>query len=156
MDSLQQACTLEAELALLLRISDKYGKSGAQVLFSMGALEHISSCKAINFLVTTMCSFILLIMANPLLTFANQQGSLRRVDTKLRRDVAVDFDRQRLIITPVLRLVFSLTSLIDASEFLEVSFHVFSSGFLLYFGMWVRYRYWLLLFLYFQKRFLIF
>ncbi|EXC04145.1 hypothetical protein L484_006623 [Morus notabilis] len=93
----QQACTLEAELALLLRISHKYGKSGAQVLFSVGALEHISSCKAINFL-----------------------GSLRRVDTKLRRDVAVDFDRQRLIITPVLRLVFSLTSLIDASEFLEV------------------------------------
>ncbi|PON88994.1 Nucleoporin [Trema orientale] len=97
LDSLQRACTLEAELALILRISHKYGKSGAQVLFSMGALEHIASCKAVNFL-----------------------GSLRRVDTKLRKDAAVDFDGQRMIITPVLRLVFSLTSLIDTSEFLEV------------------------------------
>lgn len=55
MDSLQRACTLEAELALLLRISHKYGKSGAQVLFSMGALEHIASCKAINYVVSSMC-----------------------------------------------------------------------------------------------------
>ncbi|KAG2398953.1 Nuclear pore complex protein [Vigna angularis] len=31
LDSLQRACTFEAELALLLRISHKYGKSGAQV-----------------------------------------------------------------------------------------------------------------------------
>ncbi|XWS17148.1 hypothetical protein CRYUN_Cryun33cG0043500 [Craigia yunnanensis] len=97
LDSLQRACTLEAELALLLRISHKYGKSGAQVLFSMGALEHIASCKAVNL-----------------------QGSLRRVDKKLRRDVAVDIDKQRMIVTPMLRLVFSLTSLIDTSEFFEV------------------------------------
>jgi len=48
LDSLQRACTFEAELALLLRISHKYGKSGAQVLFSMGILEHFSSGKAIN------------------------------------------------------------------------------------------------------------
>lgn len=95
--SLQRACVLEAELALLLRISHKYGKSGAQVLYSMGALEHIASCRAINF-----------------------QGSLRRIDTKLQRHVALDFDKQRMIITPMLRLVFSLTSLVDTSEFFEV------------------------------------
>ncbi|XVE54418.1 hypothetical protein DITRI_Ditri03aG0079600 [Diplodiscus trichospermus] len=97
LDSLQRACTLEAELALLLRISHKYGKSGAQVLFSMGALEHIASCREVNL-----------------------QGSLRRVDKNLRRDVAVDIDKQRMIVTPMLRLVFSLTSLIDTSEFFEV------------------------------------
>ncbi|XVF34671.1 hypothetical protein REPUB_Repub18cG0078900 [Reevesia pubescens] len=97
LDSMQRACTLEAELALLLRISHKYGKSGAQVLFSMDALEHIASCKAVNL-----------------------QGSLRRVDTKLRRDAAPDFDKQRMIITPMLRLVFSLTSLVNTSEFFEV------------------------------------
>ncbi|CAN4094284.1 unnamed protein product [Withania somnifera] len=48
LESMQRVCTLEAELALLLRISHKYGKSGAQVLFSMGAYEHISACKALN------------------------------------------------------------------------------------------------------------
>ncbi|KAJ0031919.1 hypothetical protein Pint_13023 [Pistacia integerrima] len=97
LDSLQQACTVEAELALLLRISHKYGKSGAQVLFSIGALEHFSSCRAVDL-----------------------QGSLRRVGTKLRRDVAKDIDRQRMIITPMLRLVFSFTSLVDTSDFFEV------------------------------------
>lgn len=48
LESQQRACTVEAELALLLRISHKYGKSGGQVLFSMGALEHIASCRAIS------------------------------------------------------------------------------------------------------------
>lgn len=97
LDSLQRACTLEAELALLLRISHKYGKSGAQVLYSMGALEHIASCRAISF-----------------------QGSLRRVDMKIQRHAALDFDKQRMIITPMLRLVFSLTSLVNTAEIFEV------------------------------------
>ncbi|XP_022752181.1 nuclear pore complex protein NUP205-like [Durio zibethinus] len=97
LDSLQRAFNLEAELALFLRISHRYGKSGARVLFSMGALEHIASCRAVNL-----------------------QGSLRRVDKKLIRDVAVDIDKQQMIVTPVLRLVFSLTSLVDTSEFFEV------------------------------------
>ncbi|OIV97223.1 hypothetical protein TanjilG_02931 [Lupinus angustifolius] len=48
LDSLQRACTFEAELALLLRISHKYEKSGAQVLFSMGILEHLSSGRIIS------------------------------------------------------------------------------------------------------------
>ncbi|KAI5441240.1 nuclear pore complex protein NUP205 isoform X1 [Lathyrus oleraceus] len=97
LDSLQRACTFEAELAVLLRISHKYGKSGAQVLFTMGILEHLSSGRS-----------------------SNSQGRLRWVDTRLRRDMAVDVDRQRMIITPVLRLVFSLTSLIDTSDFMEM------------------------------------
>lgn len=45
---MQRIYKLEGELALLLRISHKYGKSGAQVIFSMGALEHLSSCRALN------------------------------------------------------------------------------------------------------------
>ncbi|KAK9947570.1 hypothetical protein M0R45_003188 [Rubus argutus] len=96
-DSMQRAQTLEAELALLLRISHKYGKSGAQVIFSMGALEHIASCRAVNFF-----------------------GSLRWVDTKNQRDISVDVNKQRMIVTPILRLVFSLLSLVDTSEFYEV------------------------------------
>lgn len=99
LDSLQRVCTLEAELALLLRISHKYGKSGAQVLFSMDALEHIASCRAVNMQI---------------------KGSLRRVDAKFGRDLSVDVDKRRMIIAPILRLVFSLTSLIDASDFFEV------------------------------------
>lgn len=97
LDSLQRSYTLEADLALLLRISQKYGKSGAQVLFSMGALEHLASCRATHL-----------------------QGNLRRVDTKYRRDAAMHFDKQRMIVAPMLRLVFSLTSLVDKSEFFEV------------------------------------
>ncbi|CAK7343274.1 unnamed protein product [Dovyalis caffra] len=97
LDSLQRASTLEAELALLLRISYKYGKPGAQVLFSMGALEHLASCRAVSL-----------------------QGSLRRFDPKLHRDVSVDIDKQRMIVTPMLRFLFSLTSLIDTSDVFEV------------------------------------
>ncbi|GKA84110.1 nuclear pore complex protein NUP205 [Tanacetum coccineum] len=59
-DPLQRLCALEAELALLLRISHKYGKSGAQILFSMGAFEHIGSCMTQNMQI---------------------KGSLRRFDT---------------------------------------------------------------------------
>jgi nuclear pore complex protein Nup205 len=40
--------------------------------------------------------------------------------------MAVDVDRQRMIITPVLRLVFALTSLVDTSDYMEVAFIPFS------------------------------
>lgn len=93
LDSLQRVYTLEAELALLLRISHKYGKSGSQVLFSMGALGHLASCKV---------------------------GGFMRGDVKVSRDVSVDIDTNRLIIGPILRLVYSLISLVDTSEFFEV------------------------------------
>ncbi|KAL4195214.1 hypothetical protein AMTRI_Chr05g72240 [Amborella trichopoda] len=40
--------TLEAKLALLLRVGHNYKKQGSQVLLSMGILEHLTSCKALN------------------------------------------------------------------------------------------------------------
>ncbi|CAM8923419.1 unnamed protein product [Rhodiola kirilowii] len=97
LDLRQRACTIEAQLALLLRISHNYAKSGAQVLFSMGALEHIASCKAINI-----------------------QGTLRWGDTKMRRDMNVAADTKKMIVAPILRLVSSLTSLVETSDFFEV------------------------------------
>ncbi|KAL8128568.1 hypothetical protein V2J09_017723 [Rumex salicifolius] len=98
-ETLQRACTLQALLALLSRISHVYGKAGAQVLYSMGALEHLSSCKALNMHV---------------------KGSLRLTEMKFGRELATDSDRQSMIVGPVLRLVLSMTSLVDASDFFEV------------------------------------
>lgn len=124
MDSLQRVCTLEAELSLLLRICYRYGKSGAQVLFSMGALEHIASCRAVHMQIKVLfLPSISFLCFNPITHFALDfvQGSLRRVDAKFGRDLSVDVDKRRMIIAPILRLVFSLTSLIDASDFFEVS-----------------------------------
>ncbi|CAI9100148.1 OLC1v1037088C1 [Oldenlandia corymbosa var. corymbosa] len=99
LESMQRMYTLEAELALLLRISHKYGKSGAQVLFSMGALEHLSTCRALSIQI---------------------KGGLRRSNSKFGRDYSADVGEQRGVIAPILRLVFSLTSLVDTSDFFEV------------------------------------
>lgn len=49
------------------------------------------------------------------------QGSLRHVDSKLRRHVAVGINRQRTVLTPMLRFLFSLTSLVESSDIFEVS-----------------------------------
>lgn len=49
------------------------------------------------------------------------QGSLRRFENRIRRDAGADFDKQRTIIAPILRVVFSLTSLVGISDFFEVS-----------------------------------
>ncbi|GJT14683.1 nuclear pore complex protein NUP205 isoform X1, partial [Tanacetum coccineum] len=98
-DPLQRLCALEAELALLLRISHKYGKSGAQILFSMGAFEHIGSCMTQNMQI---------------------KGSLRRFDTNFGKDSFADIHRQRMVVSPSLRLVLSLSSLVETSEFFEV------------------------------------
>ncbi|XXG47855.1 hypothetical protein AAC387_Pa02g2424 [Persea americana] len=98
-DSLQRMCTLEAELALLLRIGHSYGKLGAQVLFSMGGLEHLASCKMVGLQI---------------------KGSFRLADAKVHKDVSVDIDKQRIINSPILRFVCCLTSLVDSSDFLEV------------------------------------
>lgn len=40
---------------------------------------------------------------------------------KLQTDTGYDVQKQRTIVTAVLRLVFSLTSLVETSEFFEVS-----------------------------------
>ncbi|XP_026656857.2 nuclear pore complex protein NUP205 isoform X1 [Phoenix dactylifera] len=99
LESLQCLCTLEAQISLLLRISHNYGKHGAQILLSMGALEHLASCRA---------------MSLP------TKASSRWAGSNIGRDRAGEADKQRLIVTPILRLVSSLTSLVDSSEFLEV------------------------------------
>lgn len=98
-EALQKTCTLEAELALMLRISHKYGKAGSQVLSSMGTLEHLASCKAL---------------------YMPLKGSLRRVETRFGREMPANLDKQQVIVAPVLRLVLSLISLVDASDFFEV------------------------------------
>lgn len=121
-DSLQRACTLEAELAFLSRISHKYGKFGAQLLFSMGALEHLGLCRAVNLQVIN-CTMLLNFFFRSYFNEVLYQGSLRWVDMKPHRDVAGNISKQRTIVTPILRLLFSLTSLVDTSEFFEVSIH---------------------------------
>ncbi|XP_011093564.1 nuclear pore complex protein NUP205 isoform X1 [Sesamum indicum] len=98
LDSMQRLCTLEATLSLLLRISHKYGKSGSEVLFSMGCLQHISSCRVLHL---------------------PMKGNFRHLDTRIGKN-SVDVDKQRMVVAPVLRFVFSLTSLVDTSEFFEV------------------------------------
>ncbi|KAJ6832491.1 nuclear pore complex protein NUP205 isoform X2 [Iris pallida] len=98
-ESLQRLYTLEAQLSLLLRISHNYNKHGSKILLSMGALEHLSSCRAID------------------IPF---KGIPRRVGPNASRDQAGEVDKQRILVTPVLRLVSSLTSMVDASDFLEV------------------------------------
>lgn len=97
--SSQRGFTLEAELAMLLRISHSYGKPGAQVLFSMGAIEHLTSCKMMGL---------------------QLKGGFNRAEAKGGRDVAMEIQKQRCAICSILRLVFSLTCLVDTSEFFEV------------------------------------
>ncbi|CAA0815850.1 Nuclear pore complex protein NUP205 [Striga hermonthica] len=97
-DSRQRLCTLEAELSLLLRISHKYGKSGSQLLFSMGCLQHVASCRALHLPI---------------------KGNFRRTDTRISKN-SVDTDKQRVVVAPTLRFFFSLTALVDSSEFFEV------------------------------------
>ncbi|KAI3919731.1 hypothetical protein MKX01_000172 [Papaver californicum] len=97
--SSQRGFTLEAELAMLLRISHNYGKPGAQILFSMGAVEHLASCKMMGL---------------------QLKGGFNRVEAKGGRDVAMEIQKQRHVICSILRLVSSLTSLVDTSEFFEV------------------------------------
>lgn len=98
LDSMQRLCTLEAELSLLLRISHKYGKLGSQRLFSMGSLQHIASCRALHLPV---------------------KGNIWRLDTKMGKS-SFDVEKQRMVVAPMLRFLFSITSLVDTSEFLEV------------------------------------
>lgn len=97
-DSLQRLCTLEAVLSFLLRISHNYGRLGTQVLFSMGALEHLTSCR---------------------MTGLRIKGSFSHSDAKIGSDASLVFDKQRMINPPILRLVSCLTTLVDTSEFLE-------------------------------------
>ncbi|XP_040371230.1 nuclear pore complex protein NUP205 [Rosa chinensis] len=61
---MQQARTLEAKLAVLLRISHTYGTIGAQVLFSMDILQHCASCRAMSiFGMTTFTPMLRLVFS---------------------------------------------------------------------------------------------
>uniref|UniRef100_A0A1D1ZKM6 Nuclear pore complex protein Nup205 n=3 Tax=Anthurium amnicola TaxID=1678845 RepID=A0A1D1ZKM6_9ARAE len=97
--SLQKLCTLEAKLALLLRISHNYKKFGGQILISMGVLEHLKSCRILDL---------------------RMKRSLQMGDYKFGRDSAAESDKRQLILAPALRLVSSLTSLVALSELFEV------------------------------------
>lgn len=98
-DSIRRLYTVEAELALLLRVGFGYKKRGAQALFSMGVLERLSSCRAVD----------IQLMEDSKWAHAFKMGL----------GLPSQHDRYQQIVSPVLRLVFCLTSLVDVSEFLE-------------------------------------
>ncbi|KMZ59250.1 hypothetical protein ZOSMA_6G01850 [Zostera marina] len=98
LDSLQRLCTMEAKLALLLRISHQCKKLGSDVLLSMGVLEHLSSSQFVGWHIK----------------------SITRSNYKVSKDQAVKIDKQQLLLTPVLRLVLSLISMVDLTHFFEV------------------------------------
>lgn len=62
-----------------------------------------------------------------LLQFSIFQGALRWGDTKMRRGLHAAADSKKMIVAPILRLVVSLTSMVETSDFFEVavsnSFH---------------------------------
>ncbi|CAD6251488.1 unnamed protein product [Miscanthus lutarioriparius] len=95
-ESSQRFCTVDAQFSLLLRISHHYGKHGAQILLSMGALQNLSSC--------------------------NLMGGQKKVPLapKIVKERIGEIDKKRSLITPVLRIVTSFTSLVDSADFLEV------------------------------------
>lgn len=100
-DSIRRLYTLEAELSVLLRVCYGYKKRGAQALFSMGVLERLSSCRAVDI---------------------QQMEDSKQVHAfKMGLSFPSQHDRHQQIVSPVLRLVSCLTSLVDVSEFLEES-----------------------------------
>lgn len=97
-ESSQRFCTVDAQFSLLLRISHHYGKHGAQILLSMGALQNLSSCNLMG---------------------GQKKGNPRAV-SKIVKERIGEIDKKRSLITPVLRIVTSFTSLVDSADFLEV------------------------------------
>ncbi|WOL09223.1 nuclear pore complex protein [Canna indica] len=97
-ESLQRLCSLEAQLSLLLRVSHTYGKHGAQILLVMCALQHLGSSRAV---------------------VLQSKGS-SRTGPVIERNRVGESDKQRLLVTPILRLVSSLTSLVESSDYQEV------------------------------------
>jgi hypothetical protein len=47
-DSIRKLYTLEAQISLLLRVAHHNSPRGAQALFSMGALNHLASSRALD------------------------------------------------------------------------------------------------------------
>lgn len=97
--SVRHLYTLEAELALLLRVGYQNKKRGAQMLFAMGTLQHLTSCRAIDI----------------------QLSEDARWEQVLRAGIGLpsQHERHHQIVSPVLRLVLCLTSLIERGDHLE-------------------------------------
>ncbi|KAH7671479.1 hypothetical protein IHE45_10G095900 [Dioscorea alata] len=88
--SFQRLNTLQAELGLMLRISHKCGKVGAQILLSMVVLEHLALSRAVDLQI---------------------KGTFKQGGNEVGRD-PIGIDKQQLLVAPILRLVSSLTSLV--------------------------------------------
>jgi len=94
-ESLRQLYTLESELALLLRVCFHNRKRGAQMLYAMGALRHLSSCRAVD---------------------AHLTDDVKWEQVKVGIGIPNQQDRQHQLVAPVLRLVLCFTSLVDTTE----------------------------------------
>lgn len=97
-ESLRRLYTLESELALLLRVGFHNRKRGAQTLYAMGALRHLSSCRAID---------------------AHLTDDAKWEQVKVGVGMPNQHDRQHQLVSPVLRLVLCFTSLIDSTEVVD-------------------------------------
>eukprot|EP00250_Pteridium_aquilinum_P027366 c3475_g1_i1 orf=80-5854(+) len=94
--SVRRLYTLEAELALLLRVGYQNKKRGAQTLFSIGALQHLTSCRAIDVQLSEDA----------------QWEQMRKSGTGLPSQ----HDRHHQIVLPVLRIVSCLTTLVETEN----------------------------------------
>ncbi|KAG0620095.1 hypothetical protein M758_4G188900 [Ceratodon purpureus] len=94
-ESMRRLYTLESELALLLRVGYHNRKRGAQTLYAMGALRHLSSCRAID---------------------AHLTDDAKWEQVKIGVGMPSQHDRQHQLVSPVLRLVLCFTALIDTTE----------------------------------------
>lgn len=94
--SVRRLYTLEAELALLLRVGYQNKKRGAQTLFSMGALQHLTSCRAID--------------------VQHSEDAQWEQVLKSGTGLPSQHDRHHQIVSPVLRIVLCLTSLVETEN----------------------------------------
>ncbi|BBN13132.1 nuclear pore complex protein Nup205 [Marchantia polymorpha subsp. ruderalis] len=99
LESVRRLYTLESEMALLLRVGYHSKKRGAQALFAMGALRHLSSCRALNVVFT--------------------EDAMSEKLMKIEMGLPSLHDRQHQIISPILRLVLCFTALVDSSASVE-------------------------------------
>ncbi|KAH7280638.1 hypothetical protein KP509_36G007000 [Ceratopteris richardii] len=90
---------LEAELSLLLRVGHQNKKRGAHMLFAMGALQHLTSCRAIDIQLSEDTQW------EPVV----KSGS----------GLLPQHDRRHQIVLPVLRIVLCLTTLLETDGDIE-------------------------------------
>lgn len=122
--SVRRLYTLEAELALLLRVGYQNKKRGAQTLFSMGALQHLTSCRAIDVQHSVCfftspppaCSACVLQTYTELNLFFCQEDAQWEQVLKSGTGLPSQHDRHHQIVSPVLRIVLCLTSLVETEN----------------------------------------